>query len=96
MQGLVAVQVPAESLRYVESQPWPFPRSLMIAYRGKIESYNPSGETADVAQARVVLQSREAREAAADSGITQQEIQECAVSTELRHTGPKWTSRVAF
>ena len=71
------MQVPAEALSYVESQPWPFPRSQKIALRGKVGERGPTGGGAsDGAVSRVELPSSDARAAAAASGITQQEIQE--------------------
>lgn len=51
----------------------------MIAFRGKVDACCPTGEYTDGAVPRVVLQSSGARAAAAESGITQQEIQECAI-----------------
>jgi hypothetical protein len=70
--------VPPDALRYIESQPWPFPKSLMIAFRGKVDPVQPAGASPD-APPRLLLTSGEARAAAAESGITQQEIQECEI-----------------
>lgn len=75
VEVMSAVQVSPDALRYVESQPWPFPRSLMIAFRGKIDPCGPNGGPADGSAATLTMSS-DARAAAAESGITQQEIQE--------------------
>ena len=49
----------------------------MIAFRGSVGARSPAGGgPADGAVPRVELQSSDARAAAAESGITQQEVQE--------------------
>jgi hypothetical protein len=72
------MQVDQKLFKYVESQPWPFPSSLMIAFTanlpvGKGEMHLSDG-----------CKSREALAAAADSGIKQSEIAECAPELPLQ------------
>lgn len=62
------VAVELLSVKYVASQPWPFPRSLMVAFTAEAPALQPSSSTG------FDLLSGPARAAAIGSGITQEEV----------------------
>ncbi|KAG1662836.1 hypothetical protein FOA52_010627 [Chlamydomonas sp. UWO 241] len=63
-----AVPVDLRSVRYVASQPWPFPRSLMIGFYARAREGVPAGSGYE-------LLGREGRNAALDVGITREEVE---------------------
>ena len=80
------MQLEPPQLRYEESQPWPFPASLMLGFRATVPRASPvagavnspSKENGHGAQ---LLASKEARGAAIDSGITQAELRTCVAAS---------------
>ena len=84
-----STQVTANAMRYVESQPWPFPRSLMISFTAALDPASTSGSVTDSL-------SRQARDAAATSGITAVELSTCAFfscTLAAQHRGCRTMSR---
>lgn len=65
------LQITKDKLSYIESQPWPFPRSLMVAYRAEV----PTGDSGDGSMPELCAA---ARSAIVDSSISQAELQRCA------------------
>jgi NADH pyrophosphatase NudC (nudix superfamily) len=63
-----AVPVDLRSVRYVASQPWPFPRSLMIGFYARARGDAPEGSGYE-------LLGGEGRSAAVDVGITREEVE---------------------
>lgn len=65
------MQISLDQLSYVESQPWPFPRSLMVAYRAEVPGHEgTNGSTLELSAA--------ARAAAMDTSISQDELHQYA------------------
>eukprot|EP00892_Ulva_mutabilis_P002921 jgi/Ulvmu1/1262/UM109_0060.1 len=65
------VTIALDKLSYVESQPWPFPRSLMVAFRAEV----PVSSDNDGATEPTSKLSAAARAAAIDTRVTKAEIQ---------------------
>jgi NADH pyrophosphatase NudC (nudix superfamily) len=68
------VRVRHEDVRYVESQPWPFPRSLMVGFYAAPELEEEQG--ADEADPYGLLPPGAARRAAMDVGVTSDELRQ--------------------
>lgn len=73
------MQLEATQLTYEESQPWPFPSSLMLGFRAEVPPVAQAGGASN-GFGTGLLASREAQAAAVDSGITQAELAECAAA----------------
>eukprot|EP00798_Chlamydomonas_sp_ICE-L_P018942 gene18942-25510_t len=72
-ESRVSVHLP--SVRYVASQPWPFPQSLMVGFYAKAKL------AASTKASGFDLLPAQARSAAIDVGLLQEEVLESAVST---------------
>ena len=64
-----------QALQYVESQPWPFPQSLMISFTAEVEAQQRSE-----AHVREGL-GAEARQAYSESGLLADELEEYAFNS---------------
>jgi NADH pyrophosphatase NudC (nudix superfamily) len=64
------VELSRSSLVYKGSQPWPFPRSLMVGFYGSTKAYEDAPHGFDL------LDSRDAQMAARHTGVLQEEIEE--------------------
>ena len=76
------MQLKPPQLRYEESQPWPFPASLMLGFRATVPRASPvAGAAKENGHGAQLLASKEARGAAVDSGITQAELRTCVAAS---------------